>query len=485
MLKIDFLAFRKKHSLKLCLGVLLSLMSFSAIASAEQSPEFKPFEDSVFSEKQYNTLALNQNSRISKAVSTLSYNRGGGSIPNSCKKKESFSAGLCYKRCKKGYRGAATVCAKPCPKGYRNDGLFCLKPKAKKRGAGYPWKVGDPLGSLDKARKRCKKSKKAKRWGKGCEKYGQIIYPKCPKGYKRAGCCLCTPTCKGMAGDIGVSCSKKTYDRGPGKVAKSCGRGKENSAGLCYPKCKRGYIGVGPVCWRKIDNAKIARLTSLLKKRANKPLHKYRDTIKVISNHFHSLLRSRPNYIKRAEAARKRGDHKAVANIIRLPRLLSKIKKSVGSLNYISRSVASTAKVSLDDDAVFRSVSFSPIIADGSVIVGGTWESGIVWKTNYDGKNHHPFSGYAYTSSNITTGISAGLDYSMGFGLWVAEPKNIGGSAHGFTIAASYIGGASISFWWENKDGANVGEDFLGLSFSPSLGVSLEGEYTWGETEVR
>src|SRR6476620_11590303 len=30
-----------------------------------------------------------------------------------------------------------------------------------------------------------------------------------------------------------------------------CADGQEYDAGLCYPKCKDGYNGVGPVCWQK------------------------------------------------------------------------------------------------------------------------------------------------------------------------------------------------------------------------------------------
>ena len=29
----------------------------------------------------------------------------------------------------------------------------------------------------------------------------------------------------------------------------SCGSGKEKKAGLCYTPCRKGFKGVGPVCW--------------------------------------------------------------------------------------------------------------------------------------------------------------------------------------------------------------------------------------------
>lgn len=31
----------------------------------------------------------------------------------------------------------------------------------------------------------------------------------------------------------------------------ACAQGQENDGGLCYNKCKHGYNGVGPVCWKE------------------------------------------------------------------------------------------------------------------------------------------------------------------------------------------------------------------------------------------
>jgi len=50
--------------------------------------------------------------------------------------------------------------------------------------------------------------------------------------------------------DDGAFCAKKSYGRGVGAVLNCCGN-KEKDAGLCYPRCKSGYKGVGPVCWKK------------------------------------------------------------------------------------------------------------------------------------------------------------------------------------------------------------------------------------------
>jgi hypothetical protein len=43
----------------------------------------------------------------------------------------------------------------------------------------------------------------------------------------------------------------------------TCKPGKENDAGLCYPKCRNGYRGVGPVCWAETENIGIGTVIGL------------------------------------------------------------------------------------------------------------------------------------------------------------------------------------------------------------------------------
>ena len=102
-----------------------------------------------------------------------SYGRGAGK-PMICKVGEAHDAGLCYTPCKPGYKGVGPVCWQSCAPEFRDDGAFCAKPKAYGRGGGYPWKFGDKAFSLNAARARCSKAHP-----QGCEKSGEIIYPKC------------------------------------------------------------------------------------------------------------------------------------------------------------------------------------------------------------------------------------------------------------------------------------------------------------------
>lgn len=132
--------------------------------------------------------------------------------PASCPSGTEWHAGMCYTPCKSGYSGHATMCVyEPCPTGFRNDGLFCAKPAGYGRGVGYPWKLGDTLGSLDQARARCAKDNPD-----GCEKNGEMIYAQCRSGYRAIGSNICSPVCPSAYTDIGASCKKPVYDRGMG-----------------------------------------------------------------------------------------------------------------------------------------------------------------------------------------------------------------------------------------------------------------------------
>lgn len=168
------------------------------------------------------------------------HTRGVGTIPTECGPNEDKDAGLCYPKCKPGYKGVGPVCWQVCKAGFTDTGAHCLKPKAYGRGAGYPLKFGE--FNLDGARKRCQKAH-----GR-CEKNGLLYYPVCKKGFHNVGCCICSPDCTGMGRDIGVSCEKKSYGRGVGRIPK-CRSDQDKDAGLCYSRCKSGYRGVGPVCW--------------------------------------------------------------------------------------------------------------------------------------------------------------------------------------------------------------------------------------------
>lgn len=176
-----------------------------------------------------------------------SYGRGVGQVPSACPSgwERTGADLLCYPKCKAGFKGVGPVCWQDCPANFRNDGAMCAKPAAYGRGAGFPWVFGDPLSDAGMF-KRCEAAN-----GRGnCEKNGAVVYPKCKTGFRNVGCCVCSPSCPAGMVDTGTSCIKQSEGRGVGKGA-TCAVGTEQdlAGGLCYPQCKQGSAGVGPVCW--------------------------------------------------------------------------------------------------------------------------------------------------------------------------------------------------------------------------------------------
>jgi hypothetical protein len=147
------------------------------------------------------------------------YGRGAGELLG-CAAGQEKIAGLCYTKCAPGYTSSVlfpTVCSQPCPAGYRDDGLTCFRDAKiiSANNKSCPWY--DKCGLTVK---------------KGCST--------CPSGYSNDGC-----TCRRDAHMI----VKSRYDRGVGTIPSSCGAGYEKDGALCYPECRTGWNGVGPMCW--------------------------------------------------------------------------------------------------------------------------------------------------------------------------------------------------------------------------------------------
>jgi hypothetical protein len=176
-----------------------------------------------------------------------SFTRGVGKVPQGCAPDQDRIGLLCYPKCPQGMSRFGFDCHSDCPSGWSNQGLFCRNSEYG-RGAGYPWKFGDSLndsGMFD----RCGRDNGGRQ---NCEKNGAIVYPKCRSGYSSFGCCICRPSvpnCSQFNLNTGIdlSCAKKVIIGSPRTGV--CGQNEEKDGGLCYPKCKTGYYGVGPVCW--------------------------------------------------------------------------------------------------------------------------------------------------------------------------------------------------------------------------------------------
>lgn len=172
---------------------------------------------------------------------------GGGTIPPGCPVNYTRYGLLCYEDCPTNYKRWGFDCHQECPSfQWIDDGLFCrLKGKVYGRGWGYTGEA------------KCENEEGSGADGNQieCEKCGAFWYPKCQDGYKNDGCNLCAPhpDCKdlGMNGRVFSSCAKK-IEIGSADVGE-CDDGDEIDGGLCYKKCKDGFIGRGPVCWAKVS----------------------------------------------------------------------------------------------------------------------------------------------------------------------------------------------------------------------------------------
>eukprot|EP00943_MAST-04B_sp_MAST-4B-sp1_P008058 g8058.t1 len=100
---------------------------------------------------------------------------------------------------------------------------------------------------------------------KGLVKSGALCYPYCRNDTKPTYYGIgpvCWQHCKPGYVDEGALCrkdksiityAKHSYGRGAGYPL-TCAAGQQEDAGLCYPYCKDGYSGVGPVCWINCEN---------------------------------------------------------------------------------------------------------------------------------------------------------------------------------------------------------------------------------------
>jgi hypothetical protein len=135
---------------------------------------------------------------------------------------------LCCKDCPKGYLTVGKLCIEKCPKGMIDAGEKCKKPEEYTR-KGFT------------CEEKCKKEAEVKR----CEKFDELFYPECKKGFHPVGCCLCVPDCPETPNTFVKKVIKRICKK------PECKKDEVLFKGKCYPKCPKKFDGKGPICWAK------------------------------------------------------------------------------------------------------------------------------------------------------------------------------------------------------------------------------------------
>lgn len=92
--------------------------------------------------------------------------------------------------------------------------------------------------------------------GEGKVKEGGLCYDPCKDGFHSDGALMCWKTYPEFPGAGGGYLSTPTLTKSSktvtGSPLSTCGENDERSGALCYPKCKTGMRGDGPMCWSDV-----------------------------------------------------------------------------------------------------------------------------------------------------------------------------------------------------------------------------------------
>lgn len=170
------------------------------------------------------------------------YNRGIGRPLQVCPDHALEQDGLlCYPSCRYDYNGVGPICWKKC-QNLTSFGFVCL-------GISLP-------------------EKRSCSWYDKCG----IIKPSCiscPMNYTKLGC---------LCGRLHL---RDSYSRGIG-FSLICSNSYEQSGGLCYKKCDKGYHGIGPLCLQTCPSNQSYSCFTGCSKTKEICKHKIKDIIKSI-----------------------------------------------------------------------------------------------------------------------------------------------------------------------------------------------------------
>ncbi len=180
------------------------------------------------------------------------YGRGVGAPVSTCREDEDKNGALCYPKCREGFHGVGPVCWEGCPDGYTDTGALCTRPAATEH---LTVKLSNCSEGFENTLLSCFNPHN---W-----KTRPISHSDCDPGlHKEKLEAYCYSDCRPGFANTGVSCyrgpdtiAKKTYGRTAG-TPMHCKPGTDNDAALCYPYCREGFHGVGPVCWERCPSGR-------------------------------------------------------------------------------------------------------------------------------------------------------------------------------------------------------------------------------------
>ena len=227
---------KQSHVKKLIFLLLSFSMTFQVFGKDNIQNEIKEMQEQT-------KKILKENSTISTEAHNKMTKDG---IFSKCEKTDYFELGMCYGKCDKGWKGVLNRCYKNCDEGYTDTGIACVLPPDLKKRPKYNRGAGTaqvcPSGKDKKAGRcldRCKN-------GYAADKYGNRCRQSCGRGY-RTYRYVCYKNWRSWNW-------RKSYSRGLGKLPSICPQGKEKEVALCYPKCKNGFTGRGPLCLGSCPN---------------------------------------------------------------------------------------------------------------------------------------------------------------------------------------------------------------------------------------
>ena len=244
-----------------------------------------------------------------------------------------------------------------------------------------------------------------------------------------------------------------------------------------------------------MDPSHIENTANELYQKLRQEYDNHQELIWAMTGYVVQLNRQGPNFFVQAENALDRRDSNELARLVGLQKIIDLVKHYEeaqlifpSDVRIIPASFAITppsvtalpsrignpniVQVAVGNGRL-STITFAPAIVDASLIFGASLASGWVWNLNRLKPDDFSFKSWSWA-----VGVTAGADYSGNVGFWWVDSNQLGGDAHGLTVAATYKGGASMTFWWDYEG------NFQGFEIAPAVGASTEIEYVRGTTRL-